>query len=134
MKQFAADENLSGEARESAKKALEVLVSSELVDIEQAAARRKRAGELKVLESEAQFVDQQAQIERIAARKKLEADLEAEKLDLEVKKQGIEVKKQSMQVAVKEKSEAAAFGEMTEWLGQHRLQDYTADVPRIAGA
>ena len=61
-------------------------------------------------------------------------DLEAEKLDLEVKKQGIEVKKQSMQVAVKDKSEAAAFEEMTEWLGQHRLQDYAADVTRIAGA
>ena len=60
MKQLAADESLSEEARESAKKALEVLVSSQLLDIEQAAAHKKRAGELKELESEAQFINQQA--------------------------------------------------------------------------
>ena len=46
MKELAADESLTEDARESAQKALEVLVSSQLLDIEQAAA-------LKKLESEA---------------------------------------------------------------------------------
>ena len=54
-------------------------------------------------------------------------DLEAEKLNLELKKP-------SNQVEVRGKTEAAAFEEMTEWLGQHRLQNYAADVTRIAGA
>ena len=62
MKELATDESLSEEARESAKKALEVLVSSQLLDIEQEAALKKRAGALKDLESEAQFINQQAQI------------------------------------------------------------------------
>ena len=51
MKDLAADESLSEEARDSAKKALEVMVSSQLLDIEQAAALKKRAGTLKDLES-----------------------------------------------------------------------------------
>ena len=67
MKELAADESLSEEARDSAKKALEVLVSSQLHDIEQAAA-------LKKLESEALFVDQQARIEALAEANKVEAD------------------------------------------------------------
>ena len=56
MKDLAVDESLSEEARDSARKALDVLVSSQLLEIEQTAA-------LKKLESEAQFVNQQAQIE-----------------------------------------------------------------------
>ena len=65
MKELALDESLSEEARDSAKKALEVLVSSQLLDIEQAAALKKRAGALRDLESEALFVDQQARIEEV---------------------------------------------------------------------
>ena len=107
MKQLAADESLSEEARESAKKALEVLVSSELVEIEQVAARKKRVGELKQLEFEAHFVNQQAQIEHDSALRKLEGDSEAEVKNVE--------------------------HEMKKWLRSNRLQDYTADITRVAG-
>ena len=70
MKELAVDESLSEDARESARKAVEVLVASQLLDIEQTAA-------LKKLESEAQFVNQQAQIEQTAALKKLESETAA---------------------------------------------------------
>ena len=64
MKELAADESLSEEARESAKKALEVLVSSQLLDIEQAAA-------LKKLESEARFVNHIEMAEWLGPRAKV---------------------------------------------------------------
>ena len=48
MKERAADESLSEETREYAKKAVEVLVSSELLDIEQAAALKKLDAMLKM--------------------------------------------------------------------------------------
>ena len=81
MKDFAVDESLSEEARDSARKALEVLVSSQLLDIEQAAALKKRTGALQELESEALFVDQQARIEALAAKlKKVQAKKFAKKM------------------------------------------------------
>eukprot|EP01045_Picozoa_sp_COSAG04_P036548 COSAG04_NODE_8940_length_915_cov_1.063725_2_plen_138_part_00 len=67
MKELAVDESLSEEARDSARKALDALVSSQLLEIEQSAA-------LKKLESEAQFANQQAQIEHDAALAKLQAE------------------------------------------------------------
>ena len=105
MKQLAADETLSEEARESAKKAMEVLVSSQLFDIEQVAA-------LKKVESEAQF-----------ALRKLKAEdaAEVETTDHKSKKED-------------QDTHAASQKEMKEWLRSHRLQDYAADVTRIAGA
>ena len=115
MKQLAADETLSEEARESAKKALEVLVSSELVEIEQAAARRKRAGELKELESESQFALHKLKAEDAA---------EAETID---QKALAASEKQDQEIL------AASQKEMQEWLRGRRLQDYAADVTRIAG-
>ena len=82
MKELAVDESLSEEARDSAKKALEVLISSQLHDIEQTAALKKRAGALKELESEALFVDQQARIEV----KQMEAEAESKRQKLEAKR------------------------------------------------
>ena len=86
MKALAMDESLSEEARDSAKKALEVLVSSQLLLIEQTAA-------LKKLESEALFVDQQARIEN----QKLEAEAMAEvtklKTEAQAKRKNAQVKK-----------------------------------------
>eukprot|EP01045_Picozoa_sp_COSAG04_P010413 COSAG04_NODE_637_length_11700_cov_478.131885_7_plen_365_part_00 len=67
LKELATDESLSEEARASAQKALEVLVSSQLVDIERIAALKKRDGALEELESEAQFAKQQSRIEQKAA-------------------------------------------------------------------
>ena len=131
MKALAADESLSEEARESAKKALEVLVSSQLLDIEQEAAVKKRAGALKELESEAQFVNQQAQIERHAATQKLEAEAQDEikKVEAETKKFEAEIKKAEAEAKrSEERSE-----EMTKWLERHRLQIYAGTLTRIAG-
>ena len=82
MKELAVDESLSEEARDSAKKALEVMVSAQLLDIEQTAALKKRAGALKELESEALFVDQQARIEV----KQMEAEAESKRQKLEAKR------------------------------------------------
>ena len=151
MKALAADESLSEEARESAKKALEVMVASQLLDIEQAAA-------LKKLESEAQFADEQARIQRHSALQKLEAEefaaakelevkalakrktLDAEKLDLVVEADKLVVEAEKVDVEL-QKAHAAQKGhsrqlpneEMTEWLRQQRLTVHTASFTRIAG-
>ena len=142
MKELAVDESLSEEARDSARKALEVLVSSQLLDIEQAAALRK-------LESEAQFVNQQARIEQNAALEKQEADALAGAKKVEVEALA-EVKKLEAEAQSKRKKaeakkllqEAEGFkvideglsDEMAQWLRRHRLQSCAADVARIAGA
>ena len=105
MKELAADESVSEEARESAKKALEVLVSSELVEIEQAAARRKRAGELQELESEAQF-----------EVKKLEAEAAAKRNKVFIH------------------APDGLSEDMTAWLQRNRVQHCATDLARIAGA
>eukprot|EP01045_Picozoa_sp_COSAG04_P005276 COSAG04_NODE_242_length_19007_cov_3.089433_8_plen_1575_part_00 len=52
LKELAGDESLSEEARDSAMKALEVLVASQLAEIEREAAAKTRDAELKELESE----------------------------------------------------------------------------------
>ena len=74
MKELAADESMSEEARESAKKAVEVLTSSQLLDIEQTADLKKMESEhnvaLKKLESKSQF-----------KRKKLEVEARVEMAD-----------------------------------------------------
>ena len=119
MKQLATDESLSEEARESAKKALEVLVSSQLFDIEQAAA-------LKKVESEAQFAHQQALIEARATEAQAKAS--TRQAEAEVKKLEAEA---TAKTRVKIKAET--MKEMTEWLERHRLHDFVADVARIAG-
>ena len=126
MKQLAVDETLSEEARESAKKALEVLVSSQLFDIEQVAA-------LKKVESEAQFAHQQAQIERDAAVRKLEGEARATEAEAEatIKKAEADLKKLEAEAAGKTVVESKK--EMVEWLRSNRLHDYATDVTRIAG-
>ena len=123
MKQLVADESLSEEARESAKKALEVLVSSQLLDIEQAAAHKKRAGELKELESEAQFTKAEAE----ASIRQTEADLKKVEAESEGKAAVDNMKEDQETLAASKK-------EMKEWLRSHRLQDYAADVTRIGGS
>eukprot|EP01045_Picozoa_sp_COSAG04_P010945 COSAG04_NODE_689_length_11142_cov_6.664041_4_plen_1132_part_00 len=106
LKELSADESLSEETRASAQKALEVLVSSQLVDIEQTAALKKRAGVLKELESEAQFVNQQAQIEYSAALEKQKAESLAEVHKLE--EEGMaQVKKLETQAEIKLKRQEA---------------------------
>ena len=111
MKQLVVDESLSEEARESAKKAMEVLVSSQLFDIEQAAA-------LKKVESEAQFELQKLKAEDAAAAETFDqtALVASQKDDQE-----------------DQETLAASKKEMKEWLRGHRLQNYAADVTRIAG-
>eukprot|EP01045_Picozoa_sp_COSAG04_P002616 COSAG04_NODE_97_length_26459_cov_6.507246_4_plen_1426_part_00 len=127
MKELAADESLSEEARESAKKAFEVLLSSQLLDIEQTAALNK-------IESEAQFVNKQAQIERTA-----EQDAELEKLESEamfqVKKLESAAQTKRKKVDAKKRlQEAEGLGEeMTEWLRVNRLQSCAVDICRFAG-
>ena len=138
MKELAVDESLSEEARDSAKKALEVLVSSQLLDIEQAAALEK-------LESEADFVHQQAQIEALAEAKKVEveslaevktAEAEIKKLEAkaQLKRQRAEAKKMVQAAQDFEQTVQVLSDDMMEWLGQHRLQQCAADLARIAGA
>ena len=127
MKDLAADESLSEEARDSARKALEVLVSSQLLDIEQAAALKKRTSALKELESEADFVNQQARIEALAEIKKLEAEAQ-------LKRQRAEAKKMVQAAQDFEQTVHVVSDEMMEWLQQHRLQECAADLSRIAGA
>ena len=120
MKDLAADESLSEEARDSARKALEVMVSSQLLDIEQAAA-------LKKLESEAQFVHQQARIEALAEFKKLEAEAQS-------KRQRVDAKKMLQAAQDLEQTAQVLSDDMMEWLGQHRLPHCGTDLARIAGA
>ena len=109
-------------------------MSSELVEIEQAAARKKRAGELKELESEVQFADQQAQIERDAALRKTEGEADAEVKRLKAEAEA-ELKKLEAEATAKTKVKikAETMKEMTDWLERHRLHDFVADVARIAG-
>ena len=108
MKERAVDESLGEEARESAKRALGVLVSSELLDIEQAAALKKRSAALKDIESEAEF-------ERLKAK----AEAQAERLKARDEAEG--------------QQEAAAEAEMVEWLGRHRLRRHADTIARVAG-
>ena len=126
MKDLAIDESLSEEARDSARKALEVLVSSQLLDIEQAAALKKRAGTLKDLESEALFVDQQAQIEN----RKLEAAALAEVQKMELEAQA---KRKKAATERLQKLEAGVEEEMLEWLERHRLSRHADAIAKAAG-
>ena len=145
MKELAVDESLSEEARDSAKKALDVLVSSQLLDIEQAAALKQRVGALKDLESEALFVDQQAQIENrkleaaaLAEVQKMEAEATKVEAEAQSKRKKLEAEAQAktlLQIAELESS-AAAEGlseELTEWQKRHRLQKCAAAIARVAG-
>ena len=121
MKDLAIDESLSEEARDSAKKALEVLVSSQLLDIEQAAA-------LKKLESEADFVHQQAQIEALAKAKAAEVEVKEMVAEAQSTRDKADAKK-LLQAA----QDLVVSDDMMDWLGQHRLQQCAADLARIAG-
>ena len=74
-----------------------------------------------------------AQIERAAALQELESETEfiREQADAEKKKAEEEAK------AERTKAQADAVaqptGELTEWLGRHRLQVYAAEFQMIAG-
>ena len=133
MKELVADESLSEEARDSARKALEVLVSSQLLDIEQTAAVKKRASALKELESEAQTKVRVAEVEI----QEVEAEAQTKRKMAEAKKM--------LRVAEHFELSQLAEGlsndvpewlseEMAEWLGRHRLQSCATDIARIAGA
>ncbi len=116
MKEFALDESLSEEARDAARKGLEILVSSQLLDIEQTAELKKLQSEVlvKVKTAEATAMLQAAEIKEMEA----EAQSKREKAD-----------------AKKMLQAAEGLGDnMMEWLGQHRLQQCAADMARIAGA
>eukprot|EP01045_Picozoa_sp_COSAG04_P000517 COSAG04_NODE_12_length_42844_cov_6.769213_21_plen_1150_part_00 len=119
MKELAADESLSEDARESAKKALEVLVSSQLADIEQTASRKKRAGTLKDLESDARFANQQAQIEQNAALEKEEAEVKTLVAQAELRRKRQEAESKNLE------AEAQADLFMDEQQ-QHALQKLQA--------
>ena len=133
MKELAVDESLSEEARDSARKALEVLVSSQLLDIEQAAA-------LKKLESEAQFADQQTQV----ALRKLDSEAQfmeaqAERIRRQAAAERTKAKADAEGERMKAREEAEAEEEaeveaqMAEWLGRHRLRRHTETITRVAG-
>ena len=92
--------------------ALEVLVSSQLLDIEQTAA-------LKKLEAEAMFGDQQAQIERDSTLRKLDAETEFEQRKAEAKARALEV---------------GTEAKMTEWLARNRLSRHGEILAAAAGA
>ena len=126
MKERAADESLSEEVRESAKKALEVLVSSELLDIEQAAAVKKRAAELKDLESEQSSALKKRQVETEFITAKLEADKKSLMASLQAS--SFEETKQTMQETMQQTAKETA-----EWLGRHRLSRYAEDILTVAG-
>ena len=124
MKEITADESLSEEARDSAKKALEVLVSSQLLAIEQTAA-------LKKLESEAMAEAKKVEVEALAKGKTAEAT----SLLALAKGKAAEAALMLQAAEIKEKRvEATLSEEMAEWLGRHRLNSCATDVARIAGA
>ena len=135
MKDLAADESLSEDARETAKKAFEVLLSSQLLDIEQTAA-------LKKLESEAQFVNQQARIElekqqAEAQVKEQKALFVAQQRSAALQKLQAEAQFMDQKAQAREQLESATKGvseEMTERLATNRLQDYAAHMALIAGS
>ena len=127
MKELAADESLSEEARDSAKKALEVLVSSQLLDIEQTAA-------LKKLESDALGEAHKVRVAALAKAKTAEATAMLQAA--EIKEMEAEAQSKRKKADAKKMLQAAeGLGDgMMEWLGQHRLQQCAADMVRIAGA
>ena len=114
MKEFALDESLSEEARDTARKGLEVLISSQLLDIEQAAELKKLQSEalLKAKTAEATAMLQAAEI------KEMEGEAQSKRTKADTMLQVTE----------------GVCEEMAEWLLQHRLQQCAADMVRIAGA
>eukprot|EP01045_Picozoa_sp_COSAG04_P003609 COSAG04_NODE_148_length_22826_cov_11.360026_4_plen_2104_part_00 len=135
LKELAGDESLSEEARDTAMKALEAIVASQLVEIEQEAAVKQLESEqnaaLKKLESEALFIDQQARIEALAEAKKVEVESLAvvKKLEAEAQSKRDEAGAKTLLHAPD-----GLCDDMMGWLGQHRLQQCAADMARIAGA
>ena len=83
-----------------------------------ASLARGWAAALKRLESEALFVDQQAQIEI----RKLEAEAKTKRTKVEAQK-----------IAELQNSSQGLSEELAEWLKRHRLQKCAADIARIAG-
>ena len=127
MKDLAVDESLSEEARDSARKALEVLVSSQLLDIEQTAALKKLESEVMAKAQAAEAEVKGLVAEAQSKRKKVEAKKmlqEAEHLELSQSAQGLS----------KEIPSEWISGEMAEWLSRHRLESCATDLARIAGA
>ena len=125
LKELAGDESLSEEARDSAMKALEVLVASQLEEIERAAAAKKRTAALNELESEVQF----AEAEQSVALKKL--DGEAQFIDAEAaakRKKATAEMLQKLDVGVE-----SGVEEMVEWLKRHRLSRHAQAIVGVAG-
>ena len=123
MKERAMDESLSEEARESAKRALDVLVSSELLDIEQTTALKRLESETRFMRQKAQAEREQAEAESETERKKAEAAAEAER-----KKD-----RSAARVQVTMELEAGVEAEMLEWLKRHRLPRHADTIARVAG-
>ena len=155
LKELAGDESLSEEARDTAMKALEALVASQLQEIEQTAAvkkleseQKKRSAALKDMESEAQFIEseqsvvlekmesevqfinQQAFVEQ--KKSKAEADAQRRKTttdrDAERRMAAAE-RRQKLQAEIEEEVEA----EMAEWLGRHRLSRHAEAIADVVG-
>ena len=141
MKEFALDESLSEEARDSARKGLEVLVSSQLLDIEQAA-------ELKKLQSEAMAEAHKVEVAALAKAKTAEATIKLQAAEMkemeaeaaaEVKRMEAEATAEATKMeteAQSKRKKANATGlseDMMGWLQRNRLQQCATDLARIAG-
>ena len=86
-----------------------------------AVACSHEAAALKKLESEAQFVNQQAQIERSA-----EQNAALEKLEAET-----QFKRKMLQAELE--AGVSSVEEMAEWLKRHRLARHAEAIARVAG-
>ena len=128
LKELAADESLSEEARDSAMKALEALVASQLSEIEQTAAVQKLESEHHVAlkKRTTELVDMES--EQAAALRKLELEAQFEQRTVEAQRQ-----KAFSALELKTDGDTELEDEMAEWLRRHRLQRYTASFTRIAG-
>eukprot|EP01045_Picozoa_sp_COSAG04_P019939 COSAG04_NODE_1986_length_5067_cov_2.041667_5_plen_252_part_00 len=140
FKELAIDEDLSEEARDSAMKALEVLVASQLAEVEQEAAakkqdadRRQRAATVIDMESEVQLIDQQARLIRQqteAEQKKAQAERNKATMEEREKAASDQLKKATER---QQKLEARIGEEMMEWLERHRLLRHAQAFVEVVG-
>ena len=137
LKQLAVDESLSEEARDSAMKALEVLVASQLAEVEHEAATKKRNAELEELESEQNAAAKKRIAEQSAALEKLESEsvFDEKKASAEQLKARAEAAAERKAAATERLQEldAETEAEMMEWLGRHRLSRHTDVIANVVG-
>ena len=154
MKELAGDESLSEEARDTAMKALEMLVASELEEIEQVAAARKRDAELQELqseakkriatlndmESEAHFIESEQSValkKQSVALEKMESEVQFinQQARAEQKKARAEAEAERRKATTERLHEldAGTEAEMIEWLGRHRLSRHADTIADVVG-